>query len=176
MKDILRRIQDRIKKKTNITIARERGVRIGEECLILADPYICFGSEPYLVELGDHVEVTNGCQFVTHDGAVWTLRNDLECAKIDKFGKIKVGNNVFIGINSIILPGVTIADNCIIGAGSIVTKSIPEGEVWAGAPARFISTVEQYKKSVLLNADYTKGLSAKDKKEKIIEKHPEWFQ
>ena len=57
-----------------------------------------------------------------------------------RYGRIKIGNNCFIGCRSILLPGVTIGDNSIIGAGSVVTKDVPSGEVWAGNPARFIKT------------------------------------
>ena len=65
-----------------------------------------------------------------------------------EFGKIKVGNNSFIGCNVTILRGVTIGNNCVIGAGSVVTKNVPDGEVWAGNPAKFI------KKSKDLAQDY----------------------
>ena len=162
-------------KKSNVDIARENGVLVGNDCLILANPYRCFGSEPYLVRMGNHVEITSGCQFVTHDGAVWTLRIEPKYSEIDKFGKISIGNNVFIGINSTILPGVTIGDNCIVGAGSLVTKNVPSGEVWGGVPARRISTLEEYKNKVIKDADYTKGLGAKEKEKAIRAAHPDWF-
>ena len=172
----LKKLFDRISRKDSITIAREKGVRIGEDCRVLADPYHCFGSEPYLVEIGNHVEITNGCRFITHDGGVWVIRNRENCEKIDKFGKITVGNNVFIGVNTIILPGVIIGDNCIIGAGAVVTKSIPANQVWAGVPARYIKTLDSYAEEVLRVADYTKGLSSTEKKKAIVDSHPDWFK
>lgn len=55
-----------------------------------------------------------------------------------EYGKIKIGNNVFLGANTVITKSVTIGDNVIVGAGSIVTKDIPSNEIWAGVPARFI--------------------------------------
>ena len=55
---------------------------------------------------------------------------------------IVIGNDVFVGANSIILKGVTIGDRAIIGAGSIVTKDIPKDEVWAGNPAKFIRKIK----------------------------------
>lgn len=57
-----------------------------------------------------------------------------------KSAKVTIGNNVLIGAGSIILKGVTIGDNSIIGAGSVVTKTIPANEIWGGNPAHFIKT------------------------------------
>lgn len=85
----------------------------------------------------------------------------------DKFGKIKIGNNVHIGINSIIMPGVTIGDNVIIGCGSVVTKNIPSNSVAVGVPARVIETIEEYYKKNKDKCVYTKNLSSKEKKEYI---------
>ena len=171
----MKMVINRLKRKSNPEIARELGVRIGEGCRILTNPYVCFGSEPYLVEIGNHVEITGDCRFVTHDGGLWVLRPQPEFEKLDKFGKITIGNNVFIGLRSIIMPGVTVGDNVVIGAGSLVTKSIPEGEVWAGVPAKKICTLDEYKGKVLKTADATKGLSAKEKENAVREKHPDWF-
>ncbi len=172
---ILIKLKNILLRKNNVQIARELGVRIGERCRILSNPYRMFGSEPYLIEIGDHVEITADCRFITHDGGVWVLRDTPEFAKADKFGKITVGNNVFIGARSTIMPGVTIGDNCVVGAGSVVTKSIPSGEIWAGVPAKKICTLEEYKKKCEAVADYTKGLSREEKKTAIKELHPEWF-
>ena len=91
---IFKIIRDRLMKKSNVD-ARENGVLVGKDCLILENPYRCFGSKPHLVRMGNHVEITSGCQFVTHDGAVWTLRIEPKYSEIDKFGKISIGNNVF---------------------------------------------------------------------------------
>ena len=60
--------------KDNVKYARKLGVTVGENCRILSDPEKCFSSEPYLVELGNHVEITGDVRFITHDGGVWTLR------------------------------------------------------------------------------------------------------
>lgn len=135
-----------IKKKSHVEIARRIGVKVGNGCSILANPYTCFSTEPYLVEIGDNVRITAGVRFHTHDGAVWVLRNLYNKSNIDMFGTIKVGSNVFIGTESIILPNVTIGDNVVIGSGAIVTKDVPSGEVWGGCPAKKISTIEDYYK------------------------------
>ena len=101
-----------------IKLLRKSGVKIGEECEIYKD--VVFGSEPYLIEIGDHVRITNGCKFITHDGGVWVIRQLMDDNEIDLFGKIIVGNNVHIGMNCIIMPNVKIGNNVIIGCGAVV--------------------------------------------------------
>jgi len=111
---------------------------------------IHFGSEPFLIEIGDNVTITHGVSFVTHDGGVEIFRK--EFPGINVFGKIVVGNNVFIGIKSIILPGVTIGSNVVIAAGSVVTRNIPDNVVAGGVPARVIESINEYKTKCLENA------------------------
>ena len=72
-----------------------------------------------------------------------------------EYGKIKIGNNVFIGAHTIIAKSVTIGDNVIIGAGSVVTKDIPEGVVAVGNPCRVLRKVTEADK-VELSATYSK--------------------
>lgn len=93
-------------------ILRKMGVNIGEGSEIYSD--VSFGSEPYLITIGNNVRITSGCRFITHDGGVWVLRNLKKLENGDLFGKITIGNNVHIGINSIIMPNVSIGDNCVI--------------------------------------------------------------
>lgn len=114
----------------NIEVLRRSGMRIGNECEIYDQ--ISFGSEPYLITIGNHVRITRGCKFITHDGGVWVLRHLKEKTNLDLFGPINVGNNVHIGMDSVIMPGVTIGDNCIIGCGAVVTHDVPPGEIWGG--------------------------------------------
>ncbi len=80
-----------------------------------------------------------------------------------------------MGINSIILPGVVIGENVIIGAGSVVTKDIPNNSVACGVPARVIKNLDEYKMSKAASVVNTKGLGFKEKMEKLQEVHPEWF-
>ena len=137
---------------------RSMGVSIGERCEIYSSA--SFGSEPYLISLGDHVRINSGVNFVTHDGGVWVLRERYdELKNVDLFGKITVGNNVHIGTNALIMPGVTIGNNCIIGCGAIVTKDIPDNSIAVGIPARVIETVDEYKEKHIQSFDHTKGLS-----------------
>lgn len=115
--------------------------------------------------MGNNVKIVNGVRFITHDGGVHVLRNlKKEYRNIDLFGRIVIKDNVFIGLNSIILPGVTIGTNVIIGAGSVVTRSIPDNTIVAGNPARIVGNIKQFeskRKEFFFN---TKYMSYEDKK------------
>lgn len=104
-------------------------------------------AEPFLVSIGDNVVIAANVRFVTHS-AQHIVFNQEENTNQYKtlFGKITIGNNVFIGANVTIMYGVTIGDNVIIGAGAVVTKDIPSGKVYAGVPAKEISTYDEVKK------------------------------
>lgn len=122
---------------------RDQGLVIGEGCEILNG--FNFGSEPYLVEIGDKVRITAGVRITTHDGGMWVLRNLYpEFEKADRFGRVRIGDNCHIGTGALIMPGVTIGENCVIGAGAIVTRDIPPNSVAVGVPARVIETIEEY--------------------------------
>lgn len=132
-----------IRKKNNpIKYAKSIGVSIGENCKLIGSPD--WGSEPWLISLGNHTEISSDVSFITHDGATWCFRDKIEYKHTCKFGRIRIGSNCFIGAKSIILPNVTIGDDCIVGAGSLVTKNIPNGEVWGGVPAHKITTTVEY--------------------------------
>lgn len=123
---------------------RKRGLTIGQGCEVLNGWN--FGSEPYLVTIGDNVRITAGVNITTHDGGVWVLRHlHPELADVDKFGRVVIGDNCHIGIGASIMPGVTIGKNCVIGAGAIVTRDVPDGSIAVGIPARVICTVEEYR-------------------------------
>jgi hypothetical protein len=124
--------------------ARRLGVRVGDGCRILAKH---FGSEPFLIDIGDNVTVSHGVTFVNHDGSGWLIRD--EKGRRFVYRRISIGSNCFIGANSVILPGVRIEDNVIVGAGSIVTRSIPKGLVVGGNPARVITTFEEFRTKAL---------------------------
>lgn len=150
-------------------IRRFLGITVGDNCYIY--PGVEFGSEPYLIKIGNNVRVTNGVKFVTHDGGVWVLRNNGMLENADLFGEIEIGNNVHIGIGAIIMPGITIGDNVIIGAGAIVTKDIPSNVVAAGVPAKIIKSINEYYEKNKEHAVFTKNMGAKEKKEFLINKY-----
>lgn len=89
---------------------------------------------------------------------------EADAEKIDIFGKICIGNNVHIGTNAIIMPGVTIENNVVIGCGAIVTKNIPSNSIAVGIPARIIESVDDYVNKNRNKFCYTKHLSAQDKR------------
>lgn len=138
------------------------GVKIGKNCSIGTR---FFGSEPYLIEIGNHVQITTDVKFFNHSGG-WIFRD--EYPKLDCFGKIIVKDNVYIGNNALILPGVTIGSNVIIGAGAVVTKSVPDNVVVAGNPAKIIGTVEDVKQKMLTKNVETKGMSSDEKKRILL--------
>lgn len=148
---------------------RKMGVTIGENCDIAGK--VGFGSEPYLISIGDNVRITEGCEFINHDGGVWVIRNYLpQYSTVDKIGRIKIGNNVHIGINTIIMPNVKIGNNAIIGAGAVVTKDIPDNCVAAGVPARPIRTLDEYIENNKKDFCETKGMRYKEKKKYLLNK------
>lgn len=159
-----------------VDVARKMGVTVGDGCKFLDNPFRIFGSEPYLIKIGNNVELTNGVKIVTHDGGLWVLRNLYDdFKKSDFLAPVIIGNNVFIGNNSIILPGVKIGDNVVVGAGSVVTKNIKEGTVVCGVPAKQIKDIEDYKNDKKEKVIESKGLTFLQKKNLLKSIHPEWF-
>ncbi len=126
----------------SLKYARKHGMKCGEGCSAMGG--VNFGVEPYLITLGDRVRISSNVHFITHDGGTWAFRREPGNEDIVRFGKIKVGNDSFIGAHSIIMPGVTIGKNCVVGAGSVVTKDIPDRTVVAGVPARVICSTDEY--------------------------------
>ncbi len=154
-----------------ISFLRKQGVKIGNNCEIYKSAN--FGSEPYLIEIGDNVRINHGVQLITHDGGLWVLRNHGLYKKsftdADKFGKILIGNNVHIGTNSIIMPGITIGDNVIIGCGAVVTHNVPSSSVWGGVPARHIETLDEYAEKLKKKTIDTKHMSKNEKKKFLMD-------
>jgi acetyltransferase-like isoleucine patch superfamily enzyme len=130
----------------HISYLRHLGVRIGNRCMI-STSIENFGTEPWLIEIGNDVSITDNVMFLTHDGASRLFRkqhSDMNQKFGNRFGKIRILDNCFIGINVIIMPGVTIGPNAIVGAGSIVIKNVPAECVVAGNPAKIICTLDEY--------------------------------
>lgn len=99
---------------------------------------------PY-VEIGENCRITSGVTILAHDYSYAVLRPIYHCM-LCKAGVTRIGDNVFIGVHSIVTMGVKIGNNVIIGAGSVVTKDIPSNVVAAGNPAKVICTLDDYYK------------------------------
>ena len=123
---------------------RSGGVKIGKGTYVLDPKHIQIDtSRPELLEIGENVFLHRGTIIMTHDWASWCFVNSHQ-EFIPSHGKVKVGNNVWLGENVTILKGVTIGDNVIIGIGSVVTKDIPSNSIAVGVPAQVVGSYEDY--------------------------------
>lgn len=147
--------------------AIKNGVKLGEDVRFTGA--ISFGSEPYLVTIGNHVCIA-GADFITHDGAVWVLRGlNPNIGELVGYGRITVKDNVFIGKNCTILRGVTIGENTIVGACSLVNKSLEPNSVYAGVPAKRICSVEEFCDKFLADMpEFDLENYRKNKKEEVL--------
>ena len=124
-----------------IQYLKNLGMSIGEDCTIYAPKNTIIDQQyPWLISIGNHVRITEGVVLLTHDYS-WSVLKQLKIentagAILGAAGEVVIGNNVFIGMNSIILRGTHIGDNVIIGAGSVVSKDCESGWVYAGNPAK----------------------------------------
>ena len=118
------------------------GINLKGDVHLYAAKVGMFGTEPWLISIGDNVHITANCEFITHDGGTLILRDKVP--DLELTFPINIGNNVYIGYGSTILPGVNIGDNVIVGAGSIVNKDLPSNAVYAGVPCKFIKTIDEY--------------------------------
>lgn len=138
----------KIERLVNLKVAKYAGLKIGSGTLLVGRQ--SFGSEPFLVEIGCNCLVTDGVKFITHDGSIQVpliLRGEKIAdvySKKSTFSRIIVGDNVFLGVGSIILPGTNIGSNSIIAAGCVVKGDIPSGVVVGGNPGRVICEIEEY--------------------------------
>lgn len=115
------------------------GGNIGENCRYFSG--VPLKRDCPLLSIGNNVTVSGDVSFLLHDNAVIKSGTGYT----DLIGKITIGNNCFIGHGSIIMPGVTLKDNTIVAAGSVVTKStLHSGTVIAGNPAKKIGTTQDY--------------------------------
>lgn len=148
-----------------INFAKSLGVKFGKNCYVSSKG---FPPEGYLVEIGDYVRIAHHVTFFTH-GGLWGLRKYYKDPDVDQFGKIKVGSYTSIGDNCLIMPGVTIGERCVIGAGSVVTKSVPDDCVVGGNPAKILGSSEVFYKRIKEKYDVSsKELNSKDKREYLL--------
>lgn len=168
LKEGLRGIIMRFQGEFTLERLKKRGLTVGENFQIQPgynlDPSHC-----WLITIGDNVTFAPRVQILAHDASMY---GTLGYAKI---ARVTVGDRVFLGAGSIVLPGVTIGSDVIVGAGSVVTHDIPSGQVWAGNPAKQIGTTEAFRKKHMdsmktapcFDESYTvrKGISDEKKQE-----------
>ena len=127
----------KIDDRSQLEIAIEQGLSIGENCHIMGecilDPGHC-----WLISLGDRVTLAPRVHLLAHDASTKRILG------YTLLGKVTIGNDVFVGAGSIILPHVTIGNRVVIGAGSVVSRSIPDNSVAVGNPARVICSYDDY--------------------------------
>ena len=133
LKELLYRIRGEYTTEKLISMGMKVGKNFGRLNGVILDPSHC-----WLIEIGDNVTLAPRVHILCHDASTKTFLN------YTKIGRVTIGDNVFIGAESVVLPGVTIGSNVIVGANSTVTHYVPDGTVAAGSPARVICTLEEY--------------------------------
>ena len=128
-----------------IKYLRKCGVHIGEKSVIYAPRHTSIDvQKPHLITIGDYCKITRGVTILAHDYAISVLLRvfgEFVC----RSAPVSIGNNCFLGMNSIILMGSVIGNNCIVGAGSVVCGGeFPDGSIIAGNPAKVISNISKY--------------------------------
>lgn len=151
--------------------ARFLGVKIGKGCLISTKNY---PSESYLIEIGDYCRIASGVTFYTH-GGLWSQRIKVEHSKLDFFGKIKVGNYTYIGEDAKIMAGVTLGSDVIVGAGSVVTRSVEDGVIVAGNPAKIVGQTSEFVDRIKQFDIGTKGMNYIEKKDYLLSLNEDKF-
>ena len=136
-----------LRKYSDFTIEahfRKKGANIGRNNRIMVRS---LGDDPYLIKIGNHCSISSNVAFITHDGGGWIFTQEIP--SLQRFGRIEIKDNCYLGMNCIILPGVTIGPNSVVGAGSVVTKDVSANAVFAGNPAKRIKGIEEYREEIL---------------------------
>lgn len=133
IKEFLYRLRGEYTTEKLISMGMKVGKDFGRLNGVILDPAHC-----WLIEIGDNVTMAPRVHILCHDASTKKFLN------YTKIGRVTIGNNVFIGAETVVLPGVTIGSNVIIGANSTVTHDVPDGTVVAGSPARVICSLEEY--------------------------------
>jgi acetyltransferase-like isoleucine patch superfamily enzyme len=151
---------------------RSQGAEIGEGVEIFGANLFTFGSEPYLVSIGNGVTISHNVDFITHDGGLRVARAKYPDAYL--YGRIHVADRCFVGAHCVFLPGAKVGAGTVIGSGSIVTGEIPPDVVAVGAPAKAVKSVDEYvqaKKHLWVD---TTGLGPDEKRELLCGRLPKW--
>lgn len=134
---IIKEMKYRISGEHSTEYLVKQGMKVGKNFERMNNVLID-DSHTWLIEIGDNVTLAPRVHILAHDAST---KKYLGYTKI---GNVKIGNNVFVGAESVILPGITIGNNVIIGANSTVTSNIPNNSVYAGSPAKLICSLDEY--------------------------------
>ncbi len=135
IKEFVYRLRGEYTTEKLIKMGMKVGNNFGRLKGVILDPSHC-----WLIEIGDNVTLAPRVHILCHDASTKQFLG------YTKIGRVTIGNNVFIGAESVVLPGVTIGNNVIIGANSTVTHDVPDNSVVVGSPARVLCTLEEYLK------------------------------
>jgi len=156
-------------KTYSIEEAKKQGMQVGKNVGFTDTPN--FGSEPYLITIGDDTTFSFDVAFVNHDGGTRVIRKlPNQNKETVIYGRITIGKNCFIGCRVTILPNVTIGDNVIIGAGSVVTRDIPSNTVACGVPCKVIGTIDEYIEKHKDEFEYMVSMPYEQKKRYLLNK------
>lgn len=133
IKELIYRFRGEYTTEKRISMGMTVGKNFGRLNGVILDPSHC-----WLIEIGDNVTLAPRVHILCHDASTKQFLN------YTKIGRVTIGNNVFIGAESVVLPGVTIGSNVIIGANSTVTHDIPDNTVAVGSPAQILCSLEEY--------------------------------
>ena len=133
LKEFLYRLRGDFTTEKLVSMGMKVGKNFNRLHGVILDPGHC-----WLIEIGDNVTMAPRVHILCHDASTKTFLN------YTKIGRVTIGDNVFIGADSVVLPGVTIGNNVVIGANSTVTHDVPDNTVVAGSPARVLCTLEEY--------------------------------
>lgn len=127
-----------IARNSRIAFLRASGVQIGDNCMLSIGAKIDVRRGK--VVIGDNCTITYGCVILSHDRSEMHINPESSGEYTTT-----LGDNVYVGVNAVILPGVSIGDNSVIGAGAVVTKDVPPGVVVVGNPARVVKEIDRFK-------------------------------
>ena len=133
LKEIIYRLRGEYTTERLISMGLKVGKNFNRLNSVILDPSHC-----WLIEIGENVTMAPRVHVLCHDAST------KQFLSYTKIGRVTIGDNVFIGAESVVLPGVTIGNNVIVGANSTVTHDIPNNSVVAGTPAKVICTLEEY--------------------------------
>lgn len=168
---MLKRTIHTVRQQIRLYRLQRKGLQIANDCRLMGK--INFGSEPYLISIGQHVTISGRVSFVTHDGATFVFRDRPGYEHVVKYGRITIHDNCFIGQGSIILPGISIGPNSVVAAHAVVTKDVLPNTIVGGNPACVITTVDDYAEKLLAhNPTYDKQAYKRDKRAELLRIFP----